>query len=90
MEATAMSATRFKDASRCVSCHSGDLRPARLRITLAYDGRSFAVDDDDALVCDSCGDELIGERATAFLLTQRALAPDADMSVTVTWRTESV
>jgi hypothetical protein len=29
----------------------------------------FQVDDDDAQVCDACGEEFIGERAAAFLLT---------------------
>ena len=48
-------------------------------MTLTYDGKSFAVDD-DALVCNACGEELIGERATAFLLTDRGLAPHADMT----------
>jgi YgiT-type zinc finger domain-containing protein len=82
-----MSAT---SSARCTACHKGDLTPTQLTVTLAYEGKSFSVDDDDALVCNVCGEELIGERAAAFLLTQRALAPQAEMTATVTRRTESV
>jgi len=66
---------------RCSQCHTGELRPARLLIGLTYDGQ---------LMCEARGDELIGERATAFLLTHRALAPHAEMSVIVSRTTESV
>jgi YgiT-type zinc finger domain-containing protein len=66
------------------------LAPTHLTITLTYEGKSVSVDDDDALVCTVCGEELIGERAAAFLLTQRALTPDAEMTATVRQRTESV
>ena len=61
---------------RCAVCKQGELAPTRLTVTLTYDGKSFSVDD-DALVCNVCGDEMIGERAAAFLLSHRALAPDA-------------
>jgi hypothetical protein len=61
-------------STHCVACHDGELRPTWLRITLTSDGQSHAVDD-DALVCDTCGDELIGEREAAFLLTARAPSP---------------
>jgi hypothetical protein len=57
-------------------------------VTLTCDGKSFSVDDDDALVCTACGDELVGERAAAFLLPHRALAPYAEMRVTVSRTTE--
>jgi YgiT-type zinc finger domain-containing protein len=77
-------------SARCTACNKGDLTPSQLTVTLTYDGKSFSVDDDDALVCNVCGDELIGERATAFLLTQRALAPHAEMTATLTRRTEAV
>jgi YgiT-type zinc finger domain-containing protein len=84
---TAMSET---SATRCTACHKGKLTPTPLTVTLTYDGHSFPVDDDEALVCEACGNELIGEGATAFLLTQRALAPDAEMIATVTRRGEAV
>jgi hypothetical protein len=51
--------------------------------------QSVSIDDDDALVCDACGEELIGERAAAVLLSQRALAPDAEMTATVRRRAET-
>jgi YgiT-type zinc finger domain-containing protein len=76
-------------STRCTACGKGKLARSQLTVTLRDDGQSFAVDDDDALVCDSCGDELIGERAAAFLLTHRALATDAEMTATVRRRTES-
>jgi hypothetical protein len=79
-----MSAVR---SMRCTQCHNGNLQPARLRIILTYNGQAYAVDDDDAL---ACGDEMIGERAAAFLLTHRPLAPHAEMSVTVSRRAEIV
>jgi hypothetical protein len=63
----------------CASCHQCELRPTRLRITRASGGQSCSVDD-DALVCNAGGDELIGERAAAFLLTHRALAWYAEMA----------
>jgi hypothetical protein len=50
--------------------------------------RPTTIDDDNALVCEVCGEKLIGEQAAAFLLTQRAFVPDAEMTATVTWRTE--
>jgi hypothetical protein len=52
---------------------------ARLRITLTSDVQTHAIDDNDALVCEACGHELIGARATAFLLSYRALVPHAEM-----------
>jgi hypothetical protein len=58
-------------------------------VTLTYHGQSFSVDD-DALVCNACGEKFIGERAAAFLLSQRALAPRAEMTTAVTRRTETV
>jgi hypothetical protein len=85
-----MSAVR---SMRCTQCHNGNLQPARLRIILTYNGQAYAVDDDDALACEACGacgDEMIGERAAAFLLTHRPLAPHAEMSVTVSRRAEIV
>jgi len=82
----AISAT---SSTQCTACHHGELTPTRLTITLTYGGKSCSVDDDDALVRNACGDELIGERA-AVLLTQRALAPDVARTATVTRRTESV
>jgi YgiT-type zinc finger domain-containing protein len=78
------------NSARCTACDTGDLTPTQLTVTLTYDGKSCSVDDDDALVCDACGDELIGERVAAFLLTHRALAPHAEMTATVRRRTESV
>jgi hypothetical protein len=75
---------------RCTDCDNGALQLARLRITLLYDGQSFTVDENQGLRCDACGDELIGERTTAFLLTHRALAPHVEMSVTVSRATEIV
>jgi YgiT-type zinc finger domain-containing protein len=66
-------------SSRCASCHNGDLRPTRLRITLTYDGQSHAVDD-DALVCAACGDELIGERATGTRRTEIVYAANCGCS----------
>jgi YgiT-type zinc finger domain-containing protein len=81
-------------STRCASCHWGDLTPTSLTVTLAYDGKSFSIDDDDALVCAACGEEFIeefiGERAIAFLLTQRALAPHAEMTVAVSRKTDTV
>jgi YgiT-type zinc finger domain-containing protein len=70
--------------TRCTACHHGELTPTRLTVTLTYLGKSFSVDDDDALVCNACGEQFIGERAAAFLLTQRTLAPDVEMTATVT------
>jgi YgiT-type zinc finger domain-containing protein len=69
--------TKMSSASstRCTACHKGELTSTQLTVTLTYDGKSFSVDDGDALVCAVCGDELISERAAAFLLTHRALAP---------------
>jgi hypothetical protein len=66
------------------------LTPTQLTVTLTSDGKSFSVDDDDALVCNACGEEFIGERAAAFLLSHRALAPHAEMTATVTRRSEIV
>ena len=83
-----MSSTGSARSTRCASCHHGEVRPARLRITLTSDGQSHAVDDDDALVCIACGEELVGERAAALGLTHRALAPHAEMTATVAQRTE--
>jgi hypothetical protein len=37
-----------------------------------------------------CDEAYTGERATAFLLAHRALAPHAEMTATVTRRTETV
>jgi YgiT-type zinc finger domain-containing protein len=82
--------TSTRDASRCATCHQGAVQPTRLTMTLTYNGQSHAIDDDDALVCDACGDKLIDERAPACLHTHRALAPDAEMSVTVSRTTEFV
>jgi hypothetical protein len=56
----------------------------------ATDGPSYTVEDDDALVCDTCGEQFIGERAAALLLSRRALAPDVEMTATVRRRTEVV
>ena len=70
-------------SARCAACDQGELTPTQLTVTPPSDGQSFSVDDDDALLCDACGDELIGERAAAFLLTQRALAPHEEMTATV-------
>jgi YgiT-type zinc finger domain-containing protein len=72
----------------CTACHHGELKPTRLTVTLTYDGKSCSVDD-DALVCDACGEELIGERAAASLPTQRALAPGVEMTATVRRRAET-
>ena len=85
-----MSATSSTTSNRCTACHQGELTPTRLTGTLTYEAKSFSVDDDDALVCDACGEELTGERAAALLLTQRALAPDVAMTATVTRRTDRV
>src|SRR5262245_14774232 len=46
-------------------------------------GRSYSVDD-DALVCNACSEELIGEQAAACLLTHRGLARVAMVPATVT------
>jgi hypothetical protein len=72
------------------ACHQGELTPTPLTVTLAFGGQSYSVDDDDALVCAACGEELIGERAAAFLLPQRALASHAEITATVARRTEIV
>ena len=56
----------------------------------ATDGPSYTVEDDDAPVCNACGEQFIGERAAAFLLTQRTLAPDVEMTATVRRRAEIV
>jgi hypothetical protein len=77
-------------STRCTACGTGKLTPTQLTVRLRCDGHSFSVDDDDAQASHTCVDELIGERATAFLLTQRALAPRAEMTATVTRRTETV
>jgi hypothetical protein len=87
MEESAMSAT---SSTQCTACHHGELTPTRLTVTLTYGGKSCSVDDDDALACDARGEELIGERVAAFLLTQRALAPHAEMTATVRRRAEIV
>jgi YgiT-type zinc finger domain-containing protein len=87
VEETPMSPTNF---ARCTACHKGELTPAHLTVTLTNDGRSFSVDDNDALVCSACGEEFIGERAAAFELTHRALAWYAEMAATVARRTEIV
>ena len=81
-----MSAT---SSTECTACHQGELTPTQLTVTLTYDGQSVSVDD-DALVCNACGEQFIGERAAAFLLTQRALAPDVEMTATERRRAESV
>ena len=87
---TSTSSTGSTSFTRCMACHHGELKPTRLTVTLTYDGKSFTVDDDDALVCNACGEELICERAAALLLTQRALSPDVEMTATVTRRTRRV
>ena len=46
--------------------------------------------DADALVCDVCGEEPTVERAAAFLMSQRALATQAEMSATVTRHWDTV
>jgi hypothetical protein len=72
VEETAMSSTGSTGSTgaiRCEGCHDGDLTPTHLTITLSYNEQSFSLNDDDALVCNGCGGELIGERAMAFLLT---------------------
>ena len=74
----------------CTACHHGELTATRLTVTLTSDGKSCSIDDDDALVCDACGEELIGEWGAALLPTQRALAPDVAMTATVRRRTESI
>jgi YgiT-type zinc finger domain-containing protein len=78
------------NSARCTACDSGELTPTKLTVTLIYDGQSHTIDDDDALLCSACGDELIGERAAASLLTQRALAPHAEMTATVSRLSEIV
>jgi YgiT-type zinc finger domain-containing protein len=85
-EESAMSAT---SSTQCTACLHGELTPTRLTVTLTYGGKSVSVDVDDALVCNACGEQFIGERAAAFLLSQRALAPDVAMTATVRRRTES-
>jgi YgiT-type zinc finger domain-containing protein len=63
------SAVSSSSSPRCTACHQGELTPTRLKITLNSGGQSFAVDDDDALVCNACGEQFIGERAAALLLS---------------------
>jgi hypothetical protein len=65
-------------------CHANEVRPSHLTIMLGNAGQIVSVDD--ALVCAACGEERIDERAAAFLLSHRSLAPQAQMSVTVSWR----
>jgi hypothetical protein len=76
--ARTLSTTNYRGIPLC-SPTSGAARSA---VNLTDDVQSHAVDDDDALVCNSCGHEVIGERTAAYLLTQRALVPQADMSAT--------
>jgi YgiT-type zinc finger domain-containing protein len=87
---TSTTSTGTVSSAGCAICQTGELAPTRLTVTLTYDGKSFSVEKDDALVCNACGESFIGERAAAFLLTQRAIAPDAEMTATVTRRTDVV
>ena len=82
-------ATGATGAIRCALCHVGELAPIQLTVTLTYEGRAYSVDE-DALVCSACGEKFIGERAAAFLLSHRALAPAAEMTATVTRRRDVV
>ena len=87
---TSMTSMGTTSTSGCAICQTGELAPTRLTVTLTYEGKSFSVEEDDALVCNACGETFIGERAAAFLLSHRALAPNAEMAATVTRRTETV
>jgi YgiT-type zinc finger domain-containing protein len=75
---------------RCVLCHIGALQPIHLIMTLTYDGHVFLLDVPDGRVCDHCDEEYMGENGAAFLLRHHALAPDAQMSVTITRRRDTV
>jgi hypothetical protein len=62
----------------CSPCHKGILRQVRLTLSLSCDGKHH------------CDEAYAGERATAFLLAHRALAPHAEMTATIMWRADIV
>ena len=44
---------------RCALCQLGELRPARLTMTITYDGKSYVFHRLEAKVCLECGEEYL-------------------------------
>jgi YgiT-type zinc finger domain-containing protein len=67
---------------RCALCQLGELRPARLTMTITYDGKTYVFPNLDAKVCQECGEEYLAEKGASILLMYRNLAPNSNMSAT--------
>jgi YgiT-type zinc finger domain-containing protein len=69
---------------RCALCQLGELRAARLTMTITYDGKSYVFHNLEAKVCQECGEEYLAEKGASILLMHRNLAPHSNMSATFT------
>jgi YgiT-type zinc finger domain-containing protein len=69
---------------RCALCQLGELTPARLTMTINYDGKTYVFHNLEAKVCQECGEEYLAEKGASILLMHRNLAPHSNMSATFT------
>jgi YgiT-type zinc finger domain-containing protein len=68
---------------RCPICRLGETRPGTATLVLERDALTMVVRHVPALVCENCGEEFVGEAATAAALEQAEAAARAGVTVEV-------
>lgn len=68
---------------KCVICRHGETRPGKATITLERGGATLVIRGVPADVCANCGEEYVGEAATARLLKSAEDAVTAGVKVDV-------
>ena len=54
---------------RCIVCRAGETKPGTTTVTLERGGTTVVVRGVPAAVCENCGEDYVGEREVAALMT---------------------